>query len=351
MNRINNLCFLIVIIAALFWSCENERFPTEPEQNQENKSLQKSAVTAELFLYVYDGDPAAEVKVHILTENWTESAVTWNYRDKFSGTPWTNPGGTYATGDSNVISFSPELNNQYLQGIDITSIVKSWLENTENNGIILEQSNNGGFVTYSSSIGEYNPYILLTYSDGSQDSLAAIVDAYIWENQPFFTGNDDLLYSGLFGYMETRSLIKFDLSQIELKESSGCTKTKGYWKTHSKYGPSSYDSTWKGMEDTPFFLSNKTYFEVMQTPPKGGNIYYILAHQYIAAELNKLSGVDFSDASAAFNSATELFNEYSPQYAAGLKGKNGKHKISEWLKLKDILEDYNQGEIGPGSCE
>jgi hypothetical protein len=42
---------------------------------------------------------------------------------------------------------------------------------------------------------------------------------------------------------------------IEVMVPGGCTLTPGYWKTHSKYGPAKYDTTWalKG-EDTPFLL-------------------------------------------------------------------------------------------------
>ena len=40
----------------------------------------------------------------------------------------------------------------------------------------------------------------------------------------------------------------------------GCTYTQGYWKTHSRYGPAPYDTTWaKVGEDTPFYLSGQSY--------------------------------------------------------------------------------------------
>ena len=89
----------------------------------------------------------------------------------------------------------------------------------------------------------------------------------------------------------------------------------------------------------------------MQTTPKGANAYYILAHQYIAAELNKLTGANFTDAEDAFNSATNLFNNYTPEYVKGLKGGKGKEERKQWLELAEVLESYNKGEIGPGLCE
>lgn len=67
----------------------------------------------------------------------------------------------------------------------------------------------------------------------------------------------------------------------------GCTLTQGYWKTHSKYGPAPYDDAWALLmpngEDTTFCLSNLSNYTVLWTNPRGGNAYYILAHQFIAA--------------------------------------------------------------------
>lgn len=131
----------------------------------------------------------------------------------------------------------------------------------------------------------------------------------------------------------------------------GCTLTPGYWKTHSIYGPAPYDDTWAQIgEDTPFFLSGQSYYEVLWTNPKGGNAYYILAHAYIAAGLNELNGADFTAAQAAYEAATDLFNTYTPDDVAGLKGKNGKETRDEFIALAQILDDYNNGLIGPGHC-
>jgi hypothetical protein len=126
----------------------------------------------------------------------------------------------------------------------------------------------------------------------------------------------------------------------------GCTLTPGYWKTHSINGPAPYDDTWAQIgEDTIFFLSGKSYYDVLWTPPKG-NAYYILAHAYIAAELNFLNGADSTDAQDAFDDATVLFQTYTPAQVANLKGAAKK----TWTDLATILDDYNNGEIGPGHC-
>jgi hypothetical protein len=75
----------------------------------------------------------------------------------------------------------------------------------------------------------------------------------------------------------------------------GCTHTQGYWKTHSEYGPAPYDNTWAELPDgadTEFFGTGHTYYEILNMDSRGGNAYIILAHQYIAAELNGLNNDD-----------------------------------------------------------
>lgn len=131
----------------------------------------------------------------------------------------------------------------------------------------------------------------------------------------------------------------------------GCTLTPGYWKTHSIYGPAPYDETWALLgEDTPFFLSGKTYYEVLWTPPAGGNAYFILAHAYIAAELNLLNGAHFAAAQLSFDKATALLEKYTPAQIGALKGKTGTEIRNQFVELASILDKYNNGLIGPGHC-
>ena len=137
---------------------------------------------------------------------------------------------------------------------------------------------------------------------------------------------------------------------IYCEQGGGCTYTQGYWKTHSIYGPAPYDDTWALIgEDTPFYYSSQTYYEVIWTPPRGGNAYYILAHQFIAAELNFLNGADPSAAQDAFDDAEILFDDpvNTPSHVKHLHGA----ARQEWIDLANILDDYNNGDIGPGHCE
>jgi hypothetical protein len=126
----------------------------------------------------------------------------------------------------------------------------------------------------------------------------------------------------------------------------GCTLSQGYWKTHSKYGPAPYDDTWaKVGEDTAFYLSGQTWYAVLWTTPAGGNAYYILAHQYIAAKLNILNGAASTpQVDAAIAWATTFFNTYTP--SSTLSKAIRKNAVS----YASILDRYNNGYVGPGHC-
>lgn len=126
----------------------------------------------------------------------------------------------------------------------------------------------------------------------------------------------------------------------------GCTLTQGYWKTHSKYGPAPYNPTWAKIgEDTVFFKSGQSWYQVLWTPPSGGNAYYILAHQYIAAKLNILNGAASTpEVDAALGWAEGFFNTYTPS------SRLDRHVRAQALSYADLLDRYNNGYIGPGHC-
>jgi len=135
---------------------------------------------------------------------------------------------------------------------------------------------------------------------------------------------------------------------------AGCTLTPGYWKTHSTYGPAAHpDDTWDliGGPDASFYKSEQSYYQVLWTSPSGGNAYYILAHQYIAAKLNQLAGAWVpSDVATALTQATGLFETYTPGQVATMKGKAGNDLRSRLTSLAALLGAYNSGAIGPGHC-
>lgn len=137
--------------------------------------------------------------------------------------------------------------------------------------------------------------------------------------------------------------------------AQGCTLTPGYWKTHSKYGPAPSDDAWfalgdadgDGVSEGPdetFFLSGKTYYQVLWTAPNG-NAYYILANAYIAAKLNILNGASSTpQVDAAMTFAQNFFSTKTPTSSLT------KAQRTQVLANATILDNYNNGLIGPGHC-
>ncbi|MEM0360125.1 MAG: hypothetical protein QXK06_02170 [Candidatus Diapherotrites archaeon] len=133
----------------------------------------------------------------------------------------------------------------------------------------------------------------------------------------------------------------------------GCTLTQGYWKTHSEFGKAPYDDTWALLAptgaSTPFYLSGQTWYKVFWTPVKG-NVYYQLAHQFMAARLNILNGADApASVSEAIAKADTWFSTYTPAQIGALKANDSLRK--QFTSTASLLASYNEGYIGPGHCD
>ena len=129
--------------------------------------------------------------------------------------------------------------------------------------------------------------------------------------------------------------------------ATGCTLTQGYWGTHSKYGPAKYDATWAKIgEDTTFFLSGMSYYKVMQQST-GGNAYYQLAHQFIAAKLNVLKGTA-APTGVNFTLIENFFKTYTPAQIAAMKGGNAVRQQA--LAWASTLDSYNNGLLNAPHC-
>jgi hypothetical protein len=121
-------------------------------------------------------------------------------------------------------------------------------------------------------------------------------------------------------------------------ETAGCSRTLGYWKTHSELWDAAGDvNTAAFIAGASFFASGRTYLEILNTPPRG-DAYYILAHQYIAALLNGGAGAAATaEVNAAVAGAQAFFGGTS-ELRATLIG---------WAEQ---LAAYNEGLTGPGHC-
>ena len=108
-------------------------------------------------------------------------------------------------------------------------------------------------------------------------------------------------------------------------------------------GDADGDGVSEGPDET-FYLSGQSYYEVLWTEP-AGNAYYILAHAYIAAQLNGLDGASSTAAvDAALDWAETFFMTYEP---ADPLSKSVRAKV---VGKAEILDSYNNGLIGPGHC-
>ncbi len=155
-----------------------------------------------------------------------------------------------------------------------------------------------------------------------------------WGEGPAFTGRNWATY------------FYFTVQACQEEPGAGCTLTQGYWKTHSKYGPAKYDATWaKVGEDSPFFINGGTWYQAISTPSRGGDAYYILSRQYVAAVLNRYNGASVpADVAAAMTQAANWLSTHrSPIRSSTADGRMA-------IRLATLLDQYNNGVIGPGHC-
>ncbi|MDF7825070.1 hypothetical protein P4B35_13690 [Pontiellaceae bacterium B12227] len=126
--------------------------------------------------------------------------------------------------------------------------------------------------------------------------------------------------------------------ELAVPGDHGCTYTQGYWKNHPKDWPT----------DTLSLFSARKALRILKTPPKKGNAYYILAHQYIAAELNVVNGASIPDeAFEAWIAGQELLEQYQQKKYIPKKTDDR----DEAIAIAKILDAYNNGKIGPGHCD
>ena len=116
----------------------------------------------------------------------------------------------------------------------------------------------------------------------------------------------------------------------------GCTYTQGWYKNQGR----------GTLPAGNFYNSGATWLAVLQTEPRGGNAYYQLAHQFIAASLNAPSATPPAGVTTALGAAATYFGVAIPtDWSVG--GTYTKAQLTGWAGL---LGAYNEGTIGPGHC-
>jgi hypothetical protein len=128
------------------------------------------------------------------------------------------------------------------------------------------------------------------------------------------------------------------------EEDAGCTLTQGYWKNHSSKSRGKKNIDWPAPEDEDTLLCGRTWYDILHTNPRGGNAWYILAHQFIAASLNVASGASTPDQvdDALAEAAALLAADCGPLPASS---------NPDAINLAGILDAYNNGDVGPGHCD
>jgi MYXO-CTERM domain-containing protein len=120
----------------------------------------------------------------------------------------------------------------------------------------------------------------------------------------------------------------------------GCTYTRGYWRNHHGDAPGNRDVAWPIAEDTE--LCGQTWFDILRTPARG-DAWYIVAAQYIAARLNVAGG---ASAPVEVRDALSDAEDFLVSNCAITRNER-----QAALAAKDVLDDYNNGLIGPGHCD
>jgi hypothetical protein len=129
-------------------------------------------------------------------------------------------------------------------------------------------------------------------------------------------------------------------------KKASCTFTQGYYKNIKKHL-----EDWCGVAPTDiFFLSGHDYLTALTESSAGGNGYYILSQQYVAAVNNFCNGADAPEiVTEALDKAKDLFEQYTPAEIGALGGDDPLRQM--FIDVSNTLDDYNNGRIGPGHCD
>jgi len=143
---------------------------------------------------------------------------------------------------------------------------------------------------------------------------------------------------------------------IYMPEQEGCTRTPGYWKNWSGFGPqpdmvTQYLPIWLGtpMGAKSIHVTNaQTAVELLgRTWGSSSNGILKLYCHLLAAKLNVAAGASADDLGTAIADADAFLAMYNWMDWDSLSKAN-KNMVNRWVGL---LDDYNNGCIGPGHCD
>jgi hypothetical protein len=139
--------------------------------------------------------------------------------------------------------------------------------------------------------------------------------------------------------------IDFGFVLIPVVSGKACTYTQGYWKNHEDVWPAPYSPTAQWLTPQKK-VAGMTWDDLFGTAPKGGNSYVQLAHQWMAATLNRTQGAPASaNVQSVLNAAGAWLLANTPTSGTLPSIKNA--QADSWMST---LDDYNNGNLGTPHC-
>jgi hypothetical protein len=360
MGKLANYLVLTAVLGILAIGCNTGPDPMMSSESDFSGGILSAAISippgatfqsATFYIHVSDAG-GAQVNVHRITSSWDEGTVTWN-----------NFMGSYAPGI--IGSFTADAENVW-RSVDVTALVQGWLNGTyDNHGLLLDQGQTQFTEYWSSEFGmvDIRPKLEVCYVTSTgmdceiiqRGTLGTVADAYISEQFPDDNnGSTGTLLTGLIGEYVKQSLVNFELEVIP---QEGCTRTIGYWKNHAGFGPQDDEVTplmsiWLGDSGglkSILIGDAATAVDVlkMKTYGKPSNGITKLYAQLLGAKLNVASGASGSDVAGTIADADAFLAGTDWNDWSGLSDAD-KDMVEDW---KDMLDDYNKGDIGPGHCD
>lgn len=352
--RLFILLSLMSMVVFLAVGCQNDAGPLQSGMvttvdpltlGQFQLPLGATLDSAKFFIYVHTANNEP-IYIHRVTAAWGETTVTWN-----------NFGGAYDA--TPVASFVAD--GTGWRSAVITGLVQDWLDGTyQNFGILLDQQDKNfpRAVFFAREFGSRQAYLQICYTIDAVETCEqtiTIADAYIYESTPDVNnGTKDLLYTGWLNEtdLEKQSLLLFDVQP----SADGCTRTIGYWKNWSGFGPqpdmvTQYLPIWLGNAgaDSSIAVTDVgTAVEILSMAwdsPKNGIIK--LYAQLLGAKLNIAAGADGSVIADVISDADDFLAQhgYGSWYSLS---KTDQKMVIGWM---ETLDAYNNGELGPIHCD
>ncbi len=344
---------MILAVMLMIYGCSGQSGPVAPDNSTAQiaeftlpDGATMSTATFHIFVTQAESQP---VNIYRITADWQEMSATWNnFGQSFNG--------------MNYGSFTPAQPGWY--EVDLGSLASAWMDGSTNFGFLMDQSQLFAPSTiFDSRESDSIPYMVIDYMLNDQpasDTLYPIADTYIDANSPDQNyGSGASLYTGWpqLTDLEQQSLIRFDIGHSAT--DTVCTHGLGYWKTHAGFGPqanevSQYLPLWLGdiNGDKSLYVTYSTTavgILVMTMKKCGGNSNGItkLYAQLLAAKLNLAAGADGSVIDTSLSNV-DTFLANHDQNDWDTLSTDDQQMVLSW---KSTLDDYNNGVIGPGSCD